>query len=133
MVCESLSRVFTGPGAKYPERNALALDNLVDSSLYWRNFVSNCHRTYGVLPNILGSLPYGNRTRGFSTIKTPYPIHQTLISTLRKQGYLSAFYYPGWGGFDSVTEFMFVQGVTKLFDEKNFVSNTSKSTSMGLF
>src|SRR5690606_26580914 len=107
------------------------LDALVDSSLYWRNFVSNCHRTYGVLPNVLGSLPYGSRTRGFTTIKTPYPLHQTLISMLQKQGYSSAFYYPGWGGFDSVTEFMFAQGVAEIYDQKNISISTPSENEWG--
>lgn len=130
VVCESLSRVFSGPGAKYSGVTPY-LDALVDSSLYWRNFVSNCHRTYGVLPNVLGSLPYGSRTRGFSTIKTPYPLHQTLISMLQKQGYSSAFYYPGWGGFDSVTEFMFAQGVAEIYDQKNISISTPSENEWG--
>lgn len=130
VLCESLSRVFSGPGAKYKGVTPF-LDAMVDSSLYWRNFVSNCARTYGVLPNVLGSLPYGNRPRGFQTLQSPYPNHQTLFSMLNKQGYTSEFYYPGWGGFDNVTEFMFVQGVSKNKDRDHFDLDEKPSASWG--
>jgi hypothetical protein len=36
------------------------LDSLIPKSLYWENFVSN-GRTFGALPSILGSLPYGEK------------------------------------------------------------------------
>jgi hypothetical protein len=39
----------------------ITLISLIPKSLYWENFVNNAGRTFGALPSILGSLPYGEK------------------------------------------------------------------------
>jgi len=47
-----------GEGAEYGGFTPY-LDSLTTKSLYWENFLSNTGRTFGVLPSLLGSLPFG--------------------------------------------------------------------------
>jgi len=55
---EGLGRDFVGEGAEYGGFTPF-LDSLTTQSLYWENFLSNTGRTFGVLPSLLGSLPFG--------------------------------------------------------------------------
>ncbi|MDD2563359.1 MAG: LTA synthase family protein [Salinivirgaceae bacterium] len=69
------------------------LDSLKNNSLYWSNCYSTSERTFGVLPSILGSLPYGER--GFSELN-PLPEHLSVTQILSQNGYFSSFFYGGW-------------------------------------
>lgn len=113
IIVEGLSRVFSGPDALY--KFTPFLDSLVDKSLYWKNFMSNCQRTFGAPANILGSLPYGVEKRGFNKLK-PYPSHKTILSMLKQEGYDTEFYYPAWSGFDDYKGFFFEQDITTIND-----------------
>lgn len=128
VIVEGLSRVFSGPNAVY--EFTPFLDGLIDSSLYWRNFVSNCHRTFGAPANILGSLPYGVEERGFNKQEI-YPAHQSLLSTLKQDEYTTSFYYPAWAGFDDYKKFLFYQDVDHIYDNVGMYPNELKVVEWG--
>ncbi len=72
------------------------LDSLKGKSLYWNNCFSSSERTFGVLPSVLGSLPYGKK--GFNELPN-MPDHLSLTNILKDNGYYSSFFYGGWIGF----------------------------------
>lgn len=104
LIVESLSTFFCGDNAAH--NNLMPFTkSLIDSSLYWPNFLSNCPQTFGVLPNILGSLPYGNIERGFINMDN-YPEHTSIVSLLNSNGYNTNFFYAGWLPFDNTDRFV---------------------------
>ncbi len=117
IIVEGLGRDYTGPDAVYGGFTPF-LDSLSQRSLYWSNAMSNAGRTFGALPSIFGSLPYG-RT-GFMSYGTAMPDHQTLISLLKSQGYQSSFFYGGNPNFDNQDIFLEYQGINNLIDESKF-------------
>ncbi|MBP6672589.1 MAG: hypothetical protein KA247_05540, partial [Bacteroidetes bacterium] len=76
IIAEGLGRDFVGEGARYGGFVPF-LDSLSRKSLYWENFLSNSGRTFGVLPSLLGSLPYGDK--GFNELEYRMPRHLSLI------------------------------------------------------
>jgi lipoteichoic acid synthase len=117
IIVEGLGRDYTGPGAVYGGFTPY-LDSLSQRSLYWSNAMSNAGRTFGALPSILGSLPYGHD--GFMSYGTAMPDHQTLISLLKPHGYQSSFFYGGNPNFDNQDIFLEYQGINNLIDESKF-------------
>lgn len=103
IIMESLSRAFCGPDARLGNFTPF-IDSLIGESLYWENYLSNCERTFGALPNVLGSLPYGKR--GFIHSENGIPPHNSLISLLAKQNYHTAFYYGGDVHFNLMDKFL---------------------------
>lgn len=94
IIVEGLGRAFSGPDAALGSFTPF-LDTLAGHSLYWENFLAVQGRTFGVLPSLLGSLPFGDH--GFSALGERMPAHtETLLSLLKRQGYHLKFY----GGFD---------------------------------
>lgn len=77
------------------------IDTLAEQGLYWDNFLSNCHRTFGVFPNVLSSLSPGTSDRGFinyngeNLIGKRYPSHNSLIKELKKNHYFTSFFMGG--------------------------------------
>lgn len=117
IVVEGLGRDFTGPGAYYGGFTPF-LDSLAGKSLYWKNALSNTGRTFGALPSLLGSLPYGQS--GFMSYGVAMPAHQTLLSMLKPYGYETGFYYGGDPNFDNMDVFLENQGVDHLLNESIF-------------
>jgi lipoteichoic acid synthase len=117
IIVEGLGRDFTGPGASYGGFTPF-LDSLSAESLYWPNALSNAGRTFGVLPSILGSLPYGKE--GFLSYGSKMPPHHTLISLLKPYGYKSNFFYGGNSGFDNMENFLEYDGVDLILNEEKF-------------
>lgn len=117
LIVEGLGRDFTGPGAKYGGFTPF-LDSLSEVSLYWENFLSNAGRTFGALPSILGSLPYGRD--GFMSQGNDMPDHYTLISLLKPLGYTSNFFYGGNPSFDNQDIFLEYQGFDNTIDKSDF-------------
>ena len=115
-IVESLSSSFSGP-SNYLGSYTPFLDSLRKVSLVWDNTLSGAIRTYGVLPNVLGGLPYGADNKGIindaNIEKIKYP---SLMSVLGAKGYYSSFYYGGWSGFDQMSKFMKVGGIDKIND-----------------
>lgn len=117
IIVEGLGRDYTGPDAVYGGFTPY-LDSLSQRSLYWSNAMSNAGRTFGALPSILGSLPYGHE--GFMSYGNAMPDHQTLISLLKSYGYQSSFFYGGNPNFDNQDIFLEYQGINNLIDESKF-------------
>ena len=127
IISEGLSSSFAG---FHPTTIHLLpfVDSLASQGLYWENFLSNCHRTYGVLPNVFGSLTSGTIERGFVNFKElerenkRYPQHSSLIKALKGNNYTTSFYYGGWGEFDSYRDFMEFQNIDAFIDNVKFDS-----------
>ncbi|MEL1240420.1 sulfatase-like hydrolase/transferase [Flavobacterium flavipallidum] len=96
------------------------LDSMIPKSLYWENFVSNAGRTFGALPSILGSLPYGNK--GFLEMN-PLPAHSSLISILKSNGYNTAFYCGDESSFDHRVNFLEYNNIDNIIDINKFGAN----------
>ena len=89
------------------------LDKLISKSLYWKNFVSTTGRTFGVLPSLLGSLPFGDT--GFLELpKTPS--HLSLFSILKQNGYTTSFYTGDDASFDKKINFLEYNEVDNILD-----------------
>lgn len=119
IISESLSRSYSGSDAKFGSYTPF-LDSLAEHGLYWSNFLSNCERSFGALPNILGSLPFGQTERGFINDED-YPDHKTLISLLSEHDYYSRFFYGGWSRYDKMDVFLKRQKTDTIIDEEDFV------------
>jgi hypothetical protein len=127
IISEGLSSSFAG---FHPTTVHLLpfVDSLASHGLYWENFLSNCHRTFGVLPNVLGSLTSGTIERGFVNFKElesgnkRYPQHDSMIKELKKNNYYTSFYYGGWGEFDCYNDFLKFQNIDNFVDDSKFDS-----------
>ncbi len=102
------------------------IDSLIPKSLYWNNFISTTGRSFGILPSLLGSLPYGEK--GFLEI-TDTPSHLSLISVLKANGYYTSYYSGGPSSFDRKVNFLEYNGVQKLIDENKYGSDYTKTAS----
>ena len=117
VIVEGLGRDFVGPGARYGGFTPF-LDSLTQNGLYWENFLSSSGRTFGVLPGLLGSLPYGSS--GFMSLGARMPNHISLVSLLGKQGYQTDYFTGGDKHFDLIDVFMEREGVEHLVDQTDF-------------
>ncbi|MEQ9306648.1 MAG: sulfatase-like hydrolase/transferase, partial [Marinoscillum sp.] len=112
-------------GSKAPYGGATPfLDSLITQSLYWPNCLSNTGRTFGVLPTLTGSLPYGQT--GFMGVAPNFPNHISLWSWLNSNGYETMYFYGGNGNFDNQDLFLEAQGIDHLFDESSFPPGMNK-------
>ena len=102
------------------------LDSLVSKSLYWENFVSTSGRTFGVLPSLLGSLPFGET--GFLELQKT-PSHISLISVLKANGYTTSYYSGGPSSFDRKINFLEYSGTDYVIDENKYSSEYVKTES----
>ncbi|MEM8520820.1 sulfatase-like hydrolase/transferase [Flavobacterium sp. PL12] len=93
------------------------LDSLTKKSLYWKNFVSNAGRTFGALPSLMGSLPFGEN--GFMELN-PLPKHNSLISILKSNGYATNYYCGDESTFDRKSNFLEYNGIDKIIDINKF-------------
>ena len=93
------------------------LDSLASKSLYWENFVSNAGRTFGALPSLMGSLPFGEN--GFMELN-PLPKHNSLISILKSNGYTTTYYSGDESTFDRKSNFLEYNGIDKIIDINKF-------------
>lgn len=93
------------------------LDSLIPQSLYWENFVSNAGRTFGALPSILGSLPYGEN--GFLELN-PLPSHISLVSILKASAYTTSFSCGDESNFDHRINFLEYNGIDHVLDINKF-------------
>jgi len=116
--------IVEGLGSEFVGENTYGgftpyLDSLISKSLYWENFVSTTGRTFGVIPSLLGSLPYGET--GFLELpKTPS--HISLISVLKANGYTTSYYSGDQSSFDKKVNFLEYNGIDHLIDENKFGS-----------
>ncbi|MCK0131289.1 LTA synthase family protein [Flavobacteriaceae bacterium F08102] len=101
-------------------------DELVSKSLYWDNFVSTTGRSFGVLPSLFGSLPYGEN--GFMELPT-IPSHLSLISILKANGYYTSYFSGGASSFDQKVNFLEYNGIDNLIDENKYGTDYVKTES----
>lgn len=85
------------------------LDSLASVGLHWKNCLATTERTFGVLPSLFASAPYGDR--GFANAYAPTPNHRSLLLDLKQNGYHSAFFYGGSASFDGQDRFLKNNGV----------------------
>jgi len=121
--------VLEGMGGEFVGDNDYAgftpyLDSLISKSLYWPNFLSTTGRSFGVLPSLIGSLPYGET--GFLELEE-LPSHLSLINVLKSNGYTTSFYAGHQSSFDKKINFLEHNGIDYVIDENNFGKNYEKS------
>jgi lipoteichoic acid synthase len=125
IVVEGLGRDFSGDDAEYPGFTPF-LDSLANQSLSWTNFVSNAGRSFGALPSILGSLPFGKN--GFLDLET-LPDHISLINQLKKSNYKTAYFEGGDADFDRKLKYLNHEGMESIVDDNNYGAEYKKSIS----
>ena len=118
LIVEGLGRDFVGEGAEFGGFTPF-LDELSQNSLYWENCLSTTGRTFGVLPGLLGSLPFGKS--GFMELEK-YPNKITLFSILKNNDYHTSFYQGTNGSFDNVDKFLISEDVDFILDKGGFGS-----------
>jgi phosphoglycerol transferase MdoB-like AlkP superfamily enzyme/tetratricopeptide (TPR) repeat protein len=123
--------VVEGLGSEFVSNNDYSgftpyLDSLITESLYWENFVSTTGRSFGILPSLLGSLPFGET--GFLEIED-VPSHLSLISVLKHNGYHTSYYSGGPSSFDRKVNFLEYNGIQNLIDENKYSSDFVKTKS----
>ncbi|PHQ56352.1 MAG: sulfatase [Lutibacter sp.] len=124
LIVEGLGSEFVG-GKTYSGFTPY-LDSLISKSLYWENFVSTTGRTFGVLPSLLSSLPFGET--GFLELpKTPS--HISLISVLKANGYTTSYYSGDQSSFDKKINFLEYNGIDHIIDENKFGTEYIKTES----
>lgn len=116
IIVEGLGRDFVGEGAEYGGFTPF-LDSLSQKSLYWENCLSNTGRTFGVLPSLMGSLPFGKS--GFMELEE-YPNKLTLFSILKNNGYRTSFYQGTNSTFDNVDRFLISENLDFILDKSTF-------------
>jgi phosphoglycerol transferase MdoB-like AlkP superfamily enzyme len=115
IIVEGLGRSFSGPGARFGSFTPF-LDELAQHGLYWENFLAGQGRTFGVLPTLFGSLPYGEN--GFAALGAQMPRHDSLLRILKAQGYQLKFYSGSNIEFDNEGAFLRREGVEQLVGEQ---------------
>jgi len=122
IIVEGLGTEFIGD--KYYGGFTPYLDSLMSRSIYWENFLSNTGRTFGALPSLFGSLPFGEK--GFLEI-SEIPTHISLLSVLKNNGYTSSFYSGDRVSFDKKINFLEYNEVNFVIDE-NLYDNSYPKT-----
>lgn len=128
LLVEGLGRAFTNEGA-YLGNFTPFLDSLSGKSLYWKNFLSGGGRTFGALPSIIGSMPFGKN--GILEMGDNMPAHLSLYSLLKGNGYHSSFYYGGDSKFDNMSFFLKRNQVDEIGDLKTIPASYSKLPAKG--
>ena len=116
IVAEGLGRDFTGTHAQYGGFTPF-LDSLSKKSLSWDNFLCTSGRSFGAMPSIFASLPYGSE--GFMEMQNP-PLHLSIFSILKANGYEVSYFEGSQSSFDRKINFLESQGVTNVVDMGNF-------------
>lgn len=128
VIVEGLGRSFSGPGAVLGSFTP-RLDELSEKSLYWENFLAVQGRTFGVLPSIFGSLPFG--AKGFADLGERMPAHTSLLTVLKGHGYRLKFYCGFDLDFENIRAFLRRQGVDSAVGEAEFGAGYQRSNSWG--
>lgn len=126
LIVESLSGRTAGYEAEYKGFTPF-IDSLSHNGLYWPNTLSITERTFGVLPSVLGSLPFG--INGFTSTLAPMPRHISLLSELKNKGYYTAFHYGGNPSFDNMINFLIQNNVDFYLSNSDISKDPNKDTS----
>ncbi|WP_428742064.1 sulfatase-like hydrolase/transferase [Tenacibaculum sp.] len=127
--------IFEGLGTEFVDGNSYSgftpyVDSLITNSLYWENFVSNTGRTFGVLPSLIGSLPFGD-TGFLELAKTP--THLSLFNLLKENGYTTSYYTGAPSSFDKIDNFLEYNDVDFIVDDNKFGPSYIKAGSVDGF
>ncbi|MDZ4667464.1 MAG: LTA synthase family protein [bacterium] len=99
------------------------LNELSSKSLYWNHCLTLGERSFAAVPSLIGSLPFGEK--GF-TLLNRYPLHQTLPSILKSNGYYTTFYYGQGAWFHQKDLFFKYNNLDLIFDNTCFHPKYSK-------
>ncbi|MBK8504170.1 MAG: sulfatase-like hydrolase/transferase [Saprospiraceae bacterium] len=116
IIGEGLGSDFMGHGAQFGGFTPF-LDSLSLQSLTWENFVCNSGRSFGAMPSIFGSLPFG--ADGFMELLDP-PTHLSILSILKANNYEVSYYDGSQSAFDRKINFLENAGVENIVDMANF-------------
>lgn len=116
VIMEGFGFAYTSPKG-YVGNFAPFLHSVSQKGLYWENALSSSGRTFGVLPSLLGSLPFGSN--GYLEINKTPP-HFNLYNVLKENGFSSGFYYGGDGNFDKMRQFLEYSKVDRIVDKAQF-------------
>ena len=116
IVVEGLGRDFVGEDAEFGGFTPF-IDQLTKQSLYWDNFLSNTGRTYGVIPSLMGSLPFGKK--GFMDLEE-LPSKLTLFSILKNNGYKTSLYMGANSSFDHMDNFLRSENLDFILDRTKY-------------
>ncbi|WP_187289856.1 LTA synthase family protein [Flagellimonas ruestringensis] len=130
ILVEGLGRAFSGEDA-YLKSFTPFLDSLSQQGLYWKNTLSNTGRTFGVLPSILGALPFAEN--GYLDLGAKMPQQLSLLNLLKPNGYRTSFYYGGNASFDQMDLFLQQNNIDFIFDESSFDKRYKKLPSSSNF
>ncbi|MCL6259644.1 LTA synthase family protein [Aquiflexum sp. TKW24L] len=130
VIVEGLGKAYSGEDA-YLESFTPFLDSLSDYSLYWKNGLSTTGRTFGVLTGMFGSLPFAQK--GFMDQSPTLPLHHTLLSLLKRNGYQTNFHIGADKNFDNVNFFLQYQQVDRILDMTSFDADFEETPSKSGF
>jgi len=106
IVLESLGREWS-----HPNPNGLSFtpffDSLAYTGLYWKNCISTTRRSFGIVPSITGSLPFGVKGFQFGAM----PEHHSLIKILKSNSYKTNAFYAGAFYFDAINDYLLIQDI----------------------
>jgi len=128
IIVEGLGRSFSGPGARFGSFTPF-LDELAGRSLYFENFLAGQGRTFGVLPTVFGSLPFG--ANGMAALGERMPRHASLLAILKDQGYRLNYYSGSNLEFDNQGLFLRREGVESFVCESDFKAPYQRSNYWG--
>ena len=122
VIVEGLGHAYSSPNG-YVGNFTPFIDSLAGKSLYWENNLSSSGRTFGVLPTITGSLPFGKN--GFLEIEKT-PDHFNLYNVLKSNGFETGFFYGGNSSFDRTKEFLRYSKVDHIIDQFSYEASYQK-------
>ena len=126
ILAESFGKAYSGKDA-YLGSFTPFLDSLEQHSLVWTNALSSTGRTFGILPGVLGGMPFGEK--GFLELYPEYPYHKSLLSILQENGYQSRFFIGSDRKFDHEGDFLEYHQVSQIEDQSTFLPQFSKTPS----
>lgn len=100
------------------------INSLISKSLFWDNFLSNTGRTFGALPSLTASLPFGEK--GFLELED-MPSHHSLFSILKNNDYSTSFFSGDQSSFDKKIIFLEYNDVENIIDENKYENFYPKS------
>lgn len=130
VIVEGLGKAYSGEDA-YLGSFSPFLDSLSEHSLYWKNGLSTTGRTFGVLTGMFGSLPFAQK--GFMDQAPNLPLHHTLLSLLKTNGYFTNFHIGADKNFDNVNYFLQYQQVDRILDMTSFDADFEETPSKSGF
>lgn len=130
VIVEGLGKAYSGENA-YLKSFTPFLDSLSNHSLYWKNGLSTTGRTFGVLTGIFGSLPFAEK--GFMEQSPDFPLHLSLFSILKHNGYFTNYHIGADKNFDNVGSFLEYQKVDRILDMSSFDADFEETPSKSGF